>query len=94
MQYKEYGYIPAALPDTNCYGAGSGNAESQPKATAASSKQMAVSSAGSTKPLSAPSQAFSELLDKVLIELIKTCVFLKWLSEQPSQPLLARFFGA
>ena len=64
VQYKEYGYIPAALPDNNCYGGDSGTAKGQPKPTAALSKQTAVSTAPQAKSLPAPSQAFSELLDK------------------------------
>lgn len=65
VQYKEYGYIPAALPDSNCFGNESGAVKSQPKATAPAPQQTAVSSAAPATPLPAPSQAFSELLDKV-----------------------------
>ena len=73
VQYKEYGYIPAALPDSNCYGAESGAVKTQSKATAASPEQTAVSNAAPAIPLPAPSQAFSELLDKVVIQLFSAC---------------------
>ena len=68
VQYKEYGYIPAALPDKNCFG-DAGSRSSQPISTAASTPTPSGPGQQGqnepAKPLPAPSQAFQELLDKV-----------------------------
>lgn len=79
MQYKEYGYIPAALPDKNCFGdsSASSRAQSASKKTvekgaksASSLVQKNASNPEPAKPLPAPSQAFQDLLGKVTENLV------------------------